>query len=75
MFDRTPSFAKQVEETTKAANKKLKIIAKLAYSDWGADKLQLSQLFQAIVCSKLGYAAAGWQPWCSPSQLNRLEVV
>ena len=74
-YDRTLSFSTHVEETVKAANKKLKILAKLSYADWGADKFELSRIYQGIVRTKMDYSASGWQPWVSATQMNKLEVV
>ena len=74
-LDRTLSFAAHVDELTKTTTKKLRVISKLAYSDWGSDKFQLLRVFQAVVRSRMGYSAAAWQPWISDSQMNRLETV
>ena len=74
-LDRPLSFNKHVENVTKAASNKLKVLSKLAYSDWGSDKFQLFRVYQAVVRSRLDYAASAWQAWLSTTQMNRLETV
>ena len=64
-LDRTLCFNKHVENVTKAATNKLKVLSKLSYSDWGADKFQLFRVYQAVVRSRLDYSASAWQPWLS----------
>ena len=74
-LDRQLCFSKHVDNITKAATNKLKVLAKLAYSDWGSDKFQLFRVYQAVVRSRLDYAASAWQAWLSTTQMNRLETV
>ena len=74
-LDRTLCFNAHVENTTKSAASKLKVLAKLAYADWGCNKFELFRIYQAIVKSRLDYAAPAWQPWLSDTQFNKLEVV
>ena len=74
-LDRQLCFSKHVDNVTKAATNKLKVLAKLAYSDWGSDKFQLFRVYQAVVRSRLDYAASAWQAWLSTTQMNRLETV
>ena len=74
-LDRTLCFATHTANVTKSAASKLKILAKLAYTDWGGNKFELFRIYQAIVKSKLDYAAPAWQPWLSDTQFNKLEVV
>ena len=74
-LDRTLSFTTHVDELAKTANKKLRIVSKLAYSNWGSDKFQLLRIFQAVVCSRMGYSASAWQPWISETQMNKLETI
>ena len=74
-LDRQLCFNKHVDNVTKAASNKLKVLSKLAYSDWGSDKFQLFRVYQAVVRSRLDYAASAWQAWLSTAQMNRLETV
>ena len=74
-LDRTLSFATHVDELTKTATKKLRIVSKLAYSDWGSDKFQLLRIYQAVVRARMGYSASAWQPWLSDTQMNKLETI
>ena len=74
-LDRTLCFAKHVEEITKTASKKLKVISKISYSDWGADKFQLLRVYQGIVRSHMDYSGSAWQPWISATQMSKLDTV
>ena len=74
-LDRTLCFNKHVENVTKAATNKLKVLSKLSYSDWGTDKFQLFRVYQAVVRSRLDYSASAWQPWLSETQMEKLESV
>ena len=74
-FDRTLCFGPHVNTIVKAATSKLKILAKLSYSDWGCNKSDLFRIYQAVVRSKMDYAGPAWQPWLSETQMDKLEVV
>ena len=74
-LDRTLCFSKHVEETTRTASKKLKVLSKISYSDWGADKFQLLRVYQGIVRSRMDYSASAWQPWLSATQMSKLDTV
>ena len=74
-LDRQLCFGKHVDNVTKSATNKLKVLSKLSYSDWGSDKFQLFRVYQAVVRSRLDYSASAWQPWISTTQMSRLETV
>ena len=74
-LDRQLSFAKQVEEVSKSASAKIKIICAVGNSKFGWDKEHLKKLYYAYVRSKLDYAGPGWQPWLSESNIGILERV
>ena len=74
-LDRILCFATHTANVTKSAASKLKILDKLAYTDWGGNKFELFRTYQAIVKSKLDYPAPAWRPWLSDTQFNKLEVV
>ena len=74
-LDRQLSFAKQVEEVSKSASAKIKIICAVGNSKFGWDKEHLKKLYYAYVRSKLDYAGPGWQPWLSESNIAILERV
>ena len=75
ILDRTLCFNAHVATTTKSAINKLKILSRLAYTDWGSNKFELLKIYQAIVESRLDYAAPAWQPWLSDTQLGKLESI
>ena len=74
-LDRELTFGKHVEEITKKANGKLRMLSALSHTTWGCTKRDLLKVHEAHVLSTLDYAAAGYQPWLAQSNLDALEVV
>ena len=72
-LDRQLSFVKHVDESTKLASGKTKLIAAVANSKWGWQKEELKQLYFSFVRSRLDYAGPAWQPWLSDSNISTLE--
>ena len=74
-LDRELTFGKHVEEITKKANGKLRMLSALSHTTWGCTKRDLLKVHEAHVLSTLDYAGAGYQPWLAQSNLDALEVV
>jgi ribonuclease HI len=72
-LDRTLAFTKHVDEVVKKTDKKVRILAALSSKEWGWKKQHLRKVFLATIRSLLDYGAAGWQPWLSETQLERLD--
>ena len=74
ILDRQLSFGPQVDHVTCEATKKLKLLSMLGRADWGWKKADLMKLNTTFCLSKMMYAPSGWQPWCSDTQVKRLQV-
>jgi hypothetical protein len=72
-LDRQLTFTEHVEQISRKAVSKTKMISAVSHSEWGWDKQHLTQLFYAYVRSQLDYAGPGWQPWLSESNRTVLE--
>ena len=46
----------------------------LSSKTWGWRKHSLTNIFLATQRSIMDYSAAGWQPWLSATQMDKLEV-
>ena len=75
ILDRQLSFGAQVNNVTKEASNKLKLLAVLSRADWGWCKNDLRKLYFTFCRSKMMYAPSSWQPWCATAQTSRLERV
>ena len=73
-LDRTLSFSDHVADVCGRVLSRCKMTFCLASRSWGWRKLNLRRIYITMQRSILDYAAAGWQPWLSPSQFNHLEV-
>jgi hypothetical protein len=72
-LDRTLAFTKQVVEVTKNTEAKVRMLAALSSKTWGWKKHNLRRVYLATMRSLLDYAAPGWQPWLSDTQLEALD--
>ena len=73
-LDRTLSFSDHVADVCGRVLSRCKMTFCLASRSWGWRKRNLRRVYITMQRSILDYAAAGWQPWLSPSQFNHLEV-
>ena len=74
LLDRQLCFGPQVKNITKEATKKLRLLRMVSNSEWGWSRNHLKNLYLTFGRSKLNYAAPGWQPWLSDTQIAKLEV-
>ena len=73
-LDRTLSFNDHVESVCERVTSRCKMLACLASRTWGWRKHSLRRVFTATQRSIMDYAAAAWQPFCTNSQMAKLEV-
>ena len=71
-LDRTLSFTEHVLKVAEKVGKRNRILASLSTKLWGWKKKKLRQVFCAMQKSVLDYAAAGWQPYLSDTQMKKL---
>ena len=69
------SFQFQAKSAAKGAEKKLKLLAAVAHSDWGWRRPELKKLYSAFIRGRLDYAPAAWQPWLTDSNIGLLDRV
>ena len=74
-LDRTLCFKDHVEDVCERVIKRCGMLSCFASRAWGWKKKSLKRIYISMMRSILDYAAAGWQPFLSPSQFSRLEVV
>ena len=73
-LDRTLSFNDHVENVCERVTSRCRMLACLASRTWGWKKHSLRRVFTATQRSIMEYAAAAWQPFCTKTQINKLEV-
>ena len=73
-LDRTLSFRDHVTDVCTRVVSRCKMLYCLASRNWGWKKGNLRRIYMTMQRSILDYAAAGWQPWLSKTQFERLEV-
>ena len=73
-LDRTLSFQDHVTDVCSRAESRCKMTFCLASRSWGWKKRNLRRIYITMQRSILDYAAAGWQPWLTPSQFKHLET-
>ena len=75
-LDRQLTFNKHIEEVSKTATQKMKVIGAVSNSKWGWDKESLKKIiYQMFVKSKMDYAAPAWQPWLSETSAKALDRI
>ena len=74
-LDRTLCFKEHVQEVCDKVIKRSRMLACLANKAWGWKKKGLKRIYVSMMRSILDNAAAAWQPFLSPTQFNKLEVV
>ena len=73
-LDRQLTFKDHVKDVCSRVEKRGKLLACLASRAWGWRKHSLRRVYTATQRSIMDYAAAAWQPWCTETQINHLEV-
>jgi ribonuclease HI len=73
-LDRTLSFTEHVLKVVEKVGKRNRILSSLSTKIWGWKKKKLAQVYHTMQKSVLDYAAPGWQPYLSETQMNKLEV-
>ena len=69
------SFGFHTKYVTREAAKKLRLIARVSNTTWGWQRDDLKKLYFSLPKSKMDYAAAGWQPWLSDTNIELLDRV
>ena len=69
------SFGYHVRYVTREAAKKLRLIAMVSNTTWGWKREDLKKLYSSLARGKLDYAAEGWQPWLSDSNICALDRI
>ena len=72
-MDKTLSFGAQVEDVTHKVKKRTSLLRAAVSRDWGWHKKTLRRVFQSTQRSVMDYAAPGWQPFLSSTNMNKLE--
>ena len=73
-LDRQLTFQDHVKDVCARVEKHCRLLACLASRAWGWRKHSLRRVYTATQRSIMDYAGAAWQPWCTKSQINHLEV-
>ena len=73
ILDRSLSFNVHMKELTTSLASSVCIIRATAHTSWGWRCSTLKMAFDALVRSKLDYAALAWQPWLSETNLPNLD--
>ena len=73
-LDRTLSFQKHIKTVTGKVVGKCKMLAALSTKTWGWQKKNMRSVYITAVRSIMDYAAPAWQPFCSKTQLQHLDV-
>ena len=74
-LDRQLTFNKHIEEVSKSATQKMKMIGAVSNAKWGWGKESLKKVYQMFVKSKIDYAAPAWQPWLSETSAKALDKI
>ena len=69
------SFGYHTKHVTREAAKKLRLIAMVSNTTWGWQRDDLKKLYFSLPKSKMDYAAAGWQPWLSDTNIDLMDRV
>ena len=75
VFDASFTFRRQVDKVVQKAEKGVRLLRRLAGSDWGWGKSLLRVTSLAVVRAVLLYGSAAWAPWVAPSVWERVERV
>ena len=73
-LDRTITFNRQVETVRAKLKKKNGIISSLCNQNWGWRKKNARSLYFTTQRSILDYAAGGWHPWLSKTNMDKLDA-
>ena len=73
-FDKSLTFSKHVENVTRIAAGKTKLLAAVGNTNWGWQKQHLTQLYFAHVRSIVDYCGPGWQPWLSATNIKAIQA-
>ena len=74
-FDNRLLFQKHVDSIVARAKGRVRVLRRLAGSDWGWSKSLLRRTYVALVRSVLLYGVSAWGPWLCLSGWERLERV
>ncbi|MEL6803865.1 MAG: reverse transcriptase domain-containing protein, partial [Bacteroidota bacterium] len=74
-FDPHFFFHKHVEEISKKANPRLKILQLLTGTDWGQQKVTVLVTFKSLIRSLFTYAVPVWFPNTSQTSITRLQTI
>ena len=72
-LDRQLTFSPHTENVAERAIGKTRMLAALSHSEWGWKRDTLKCIYLSSIRSIFDYAAPGWQPWLSKSNINILE--
>ena len=72
-MDKTLPFGAQFEDVTQKFKKRTSLLRAAASRDRGWHKKTLRRVFQSTQRSLMDYAAPGWQPFLSSTNMNKLE--
>ena len=71
--ERQLTFSPHTENVAERAIGKTRMLAALSHSEWGWKRDTLKCIYLSSIRSIFDYAAPGWQPWLSKSNINILE--
>ena len=72
-LDNSLSFVPDVNMVTEKLEKRKRVLASLTSKTWGFQKQHLRTVHLALQATVLNYAAPAWQPFLSPSELDRIQ--
>ena len=72
-YDRTLSFAAQVNKIRQKMSSRMKVLGALRGKVWGRDKDDLRLVYLSYLRSAAEYCAPAWMPFLSDTQMEKLE--
>jgi hypothetical protein len=69
------TYNEHIKQTTKKANKSLKILKTLTATKWGKQKETLINTYNAITRPVMEYASTIWAPITAQTNLNKLQII
>jgi hypothetical protein len=72
-FDRGLRFQTHVDTVVPKVEKRLKILRRLAGTDWGWNRDLLRATYRSLILSVMLYGVGAWGPWLSKTGWERLE--
>jgi hypothetical protein len=69
------TYNEHIKQTTKKANKTLKILKTLTATKWGKQKETITNTYNAITRPVMEYAGTIWAPITAPTNLNKLQII